>query len=104
MKLVSYPTVSVLQVDNYAHVFGFFVGVFLAVACKPLTVIRDVPISKCACAACVIVPVAIVGGIFAMLVILFYVAPVYNCTNCPYFNCIPFTDTYCDSVFVQIAV
>ena len=42
------------------------------------------------------------AGVFVITVILFYVAPITNCDGCMYFNCIPFTSTYCDGMSVTL--
>ena len=37
-----------------------------------------------------------------MFILLFYVAGIYECDACSYFNCIPLTDTFCRTSQVVI--
>ena len=39
---------------------------------------------------------------FAMLFVLFYVTPIYECKGCSYFNCIPFTKHFCEDMKVDV--
>ena len=82
-------------VDNYAHLIGFVVGFLLSFALLPYLTFgkfdrRSKLIGIIAC-------LVITCGFFAMLVVLFYVSPIYSCPGCEYFNCIPFTATFCKS-------
>ena len=43
-----------------------------------------------------------VVAVFAVLLVVFYVAPLYHCPNCHYFSCIPITDTYCHSSQLRV--
>ena len=88
------------MIDNYAHVVGFIVGLMLSFAFLPYVHFgtfdkgrKCIGIILCLCAS---------AGLFAILVILFYVSPVYNCISCRYFNCLPFTDKFCQSMEVEI--
>ena len=87
-------------VDNYAHLFGFVFGFLLAFALLPFLNFNKcdrrgkiIGIIVCLLAAC---------GVFALLIVLFYVSPIYNCPNCHYFNCIPFTSKFCRTMEVRI--
>jgi len=43
-----------------------------------------------------------VAAVFALLLFVFYLAPLYHCPRCHYFSCIPITDTYCRSSELRI--
>lgn len=92
----------VTSIDNWAHLFGYFFGLALAIGLRPLKVWKGQKTSTWSRAVTAIVAIAIAIAIFAFLVVLFYVAPVYECAGCLYFNCIPFTSTYCDGMEVSI--
>lgn len=87
-------------VDNYAHLFGFFMGFLLSFALLPF-----ITFNRCDRTSKIIGIVACFTssvGLFALLTVLFYVTPIYNCPNCHYFNCIPFTPKFCESMEVKI--
>jgi len=87
-------------VDNYAHLIGFIVGFLLSFALLPyLTFGKYDKHSKL---IGIIACLFITCGFFALLVVLFYVSPIYNCPGCQYFNCIPFTKSFCKSMEVNI--
>ena len=92
----------VASIDNWAHLFGYFFGLFIAVALRPIRTYKGHKTSLGSRICSSIISLAIALGLFALLVLLFYVAPVYNCNGCLYFNCIPFTSTYCDGMEVKI--
>lgn len=87
-------------VDNWAHLIGLVYGFLLSFAIVPHIkfntcdgVAKTVGVIVCLIASCVVV-----AGLF----VLFYVSPVYECPYCEYFNCIPFTSTFCKSMAVNI--
>lgn len=86
-------------VDNYAHLFGFVFGFLLSLALFPYIQMGrgDEHRRIIKRAIIVIVCLLIVAGLFAMLLILFYVRPLLDCDSCIYFNCIPFTEHFCDN-------
>ena len=86
------------MVDNYAHIFGFIFGFLLSFAVLPFARFfkavsasnarkrRYIAIGVCSAAAI---------GVALVLIILFYVAPIYECSWCHYFTCIPITADFC---------
>lgn len=87
-------------IDNYAHLVGFVFGFLLSFALFPHVTFNvvDERGKKIGIVVCLLASV----GLFAGLVIMFYVSPIYNCVYCKYFNCIPLTDTFCNSMEVNI--
>ena len=86
--------------DNWAHAFGFLFGFLLAFALMPYVSFgkndrRRKIIS-------VIGGLGLAIGLFIILVIIFYVAPLTECQFCQYFNCIPFTSDFCDNMGVSL--
>ena len=93
------------MIDNYAHIFGFIFGFLISFAVLPFARIKtggtEDTARKGRIAAIVICTVLAIGVLIG-LIILFYVAPIYNCPYCHYFNCIPFTSRFCESMEVKI--
>jgi len=83
------------MVDNYAHVFGFLFGLLLAFAMMPFITFNviDRRFKLIGVAVCLSSSIVII----VLLLLVFYVAPIRNCNVCKYFNCVPFTSTFCDS-------
>ena len=88
-------------VDNYAHLFGFIFGFLLSFALLPYVTFgkKDKKWKLFGVIFCLFVAC----GLFALLIVLFYVTPVYHCPYCHYFNCIPFTSKFCQSMEVKIS-
>lgn len=87
-------------IDNYAHLIGFIIGFLLSFALFPHVTFNviDERGKKIGVAVCLVAS----AGLFIGLVIMFYVSPIYSCEYCKFFNCIPFTDTFCSSMEVKI--
>lgn len=88
------------MIDNWAHLFGFILGFFLAFAFLPYVTfnVDDRRWKRIGVILCLIT----MSVLFVVLFLLFYVVPIYKCPNCEYFNCIPFTPTFCKSMEVRI--
>lgn len=82
-------------VDNYAHLFGFVFGFLLSYALQPFISFGHYDRQKKI--ALIWVCLLSAGFLFVVLVLLFYVIPVYDCKICSYFNCIPLTNDFCAS-------
>ncbi|XP_019880936.2 uncharacterized protein LOC109608827 isoform X3 [Aethina tumida] len=82
-------------VDNYAHLFGFIFGFLISYALMPFVTFGSYDRQK----KIVLIWVCLLsaGILFIVLVLLFYIIPVYDCKLCSYFNCIPFTRDFCAS-------
>ena len=105
LKLSAYMLVLFLigllpMVDNYAHLFGFLFGLLLAFGLMPFLTfsVSDRQFKLVGVVVCLSLSVAIL----LLLLLVFYVAPIRNCDACKYFNCIPFTSTYCDTSEMSI--
>ena len=92
----------VAEIDNWAHLFGYFFGLLMAIAIRPVKVYHGEKTSLGSRICTSIICLAIAIGILVTLFILFYVAPLYSCEGCKYFNCIPFTEDYCAGMEVTI--
>ncbi|RWS15919.1 inactive rhomboid protein 1-like protein [Dinothrombium tinctorium] len=87
-------------VDNYAHIFGFFIGFLLSLALLPYLTIK--PYQKQLKITLIISSLFGVAVLFVLLFVLFYVFPVYECSWCQYFNCIPITDDWCADQDIKV--
>jgi hypothetical protein len=87
-------------VDNFAHLFGFIFGFLLSFALLPYVTFNVMDRRGKIIGIVVCLSVCIL--LFIALVLLFYLAPIYSCTMCQYFNCIPFTSTFCSNAEVTI--
>jgi len=86
-------------IDNYAHLAGFVFGFLLSFAVWP-----HVPyLRRRGKIISVIVCMSLSVSLFVLLIVLFYVSPLYKCPNCQYFNCIPFAPQFCRSMEVNIS-
>jgi len=88
------------MIDNYAHLIGFGFGLMLGFALMPYVTFgsQDKRLKLAAVIVCLVLTV----GLLTVLFIAFYVASIYTCPGCQYFNCIPLTDTFCRTSEVRI--
>ncbi|EFO22618.2 rhomboid family protein [Loa loa] len=82
-------------VDNWAHFFGFIFGILVSLAVLPY--IQTKHHNRARRLIIVITSLSIVFGLFVVLLTMFYWPSAFNCTYCEYFNCIPYTDHFCDN-------
>ncbi|XP_049772143.1 inactive rhomboid protein 1 [Schistocerca cancellata] len=82
-------------VDNYAHLFGFIFGFLLSYALLPFVSFGEYDRHKKV--ALIWVCLLSAAFLFAALIVLFYIVPVYDCEVCTYFNCLPITRDFCSS-------
>ncbi|XP_043945387.1 inactive rhomboid protein 1 isoform X2 [Protopterus annectens] len=80
-------------IDNFAHISGFISGFFLSFAFLPYISFGRFDMYRKRCQ--IIIFLLIFIGLFAGLVILFYVYPI-KCGWCEYLTCFPFTDKFCE--------
>ena len=80
-------------IDNFAHVCGFVSGFFLSFAFLPYISFGRMDMYRKRCQ--IIVFLVVFVGLFAGLVVLFYVRPI-KCEWCELLTCIPFTDKFCE--------
>jgi len=91
------------MIDNYAILVGTVLGLLLGFALMPFVgydrrnsrgdLVRIVGVS---------LSLSVVVIVFVVLLVVFYLAPLYTCPNCHYFNCIPITETYCRSSELRV--
>ncbi|XP_064604448.1 inactive rhomboid protein 1-like [Liolophura sinensis] len=87
-------------IDNYAHLCGFVFGFLLAFAMLPYVSFGTFDRRRKIISIIVTLTAAL--GMFIILVILFYVLPIYECSGCQYFNCVPFTNDFCKNMEIAI--
>ncbi|MGH0135636.1 UNVERIFIED_CONTAM: hypothetical protein FKN15_057941 [Acipenser sinensis] len=80
-------------IDNFAHISGFISGFFLSFSFLPYISFGRLDMYRKRCQ--IIVFLLVFLGLFASLVVLFYVYPI-TCEWCEYLTCIPFTDKFCE--------
>uniref|UniRef100_A0A8K9V5H9 Inactive rhomboid protein n=1 Tax=Oncorhynchus mykiss TaxID=8022 RepID=A0A8K9V5H9_ONCMY len=80
-------------IDNFAHIFGFISGFFLSFAFLPYISFGRMDMYRKRLQ--IIVFLVVFLGLFAGLVVLFYVYPI-KCDWCELLTCIPFTDKFCE--------
>ena len=91
-------------IDNYAHIGGFVVGVFVSLICVPYLDVKsgyyDARRKKIVITAGIILlPLVTVA-----LALLLYVFPIYSCSWCKYLNCFfaLFSDELCPDQDIKI--
>jgi len=82
-------------VDNYAHIAGFFTGFLLSYALMPYIAFDRTIHSRTRRAILILLCLTSVILILAVLFVVFYYTPIYNCSWCKYLTCIPFTKDFC---------
>ncbi|OQV17126.1 Inactive rhomboid protein 1 [Hypsibius exemplaris] len=87
--------------DNYAHIFGFAFGFLLSLALLPGLAFGESN-RRCKVWTIILALLACIG-LFAGLIVMFYVHPIYDCVGCSYLNCIPITENFCDNQKIVIA-
>ncbi|XP_039290855.1 inactive rhomboid protein 1 isoform X2 [Nilaparvata lugens] len=80
-------------VDNFAHLFGFLFGFLLSYALLPFVSFGHYDRQK----KIFLIWVCLVGSVLLLLllVLLFYVIPIYDCEACSYLTCLPLTRDLC---------
>lgn len=90
------------EVDNWAHLGGYVVGLLLAIGFRPIRHFSSLVVPN----YCVIITQVLcfvwAATVAAILTVVFYLIEVKQCDGCIYFNCVPFTDTYCIGMGVNI--
>ncbi|XP_071444048.1 inactive rhomboid protein 1-like [Hetaerina americana] len=86
-------------IDNYAHLFGFVFGFLLSYALLPFVSFggggSGLPFDRRRKVALIWVCLVSATLLFLLLVLLFYVVPVYDCEACLHFTCLPITRDFC---------
>jgi hypothetical protein len=91
-----------VDVNNWSNFFGMFYGICVTLSFRPLKEVRGRDVSE-ACWVSTIVVCAILSiMVIVILALLFYLMPITECSACLYFNCVPFTPTYCNGLSVSI--
>uniref|UniRef100_A0A0A9W1Q1 Inactive rhomboid protein 1 n=2 Tax=Lygus hesperus TaxID=30085 RepID=A0A0A9W1Q1_LYGHE len=81
--------------DNFSSFFGFIFGFLLSYAILPFVSLGEYDRQK----KIFLIWVCLVttAFLFLLLVLFFYVIPVYDCEICGYFNCLPLTRDFCST-------
>ncbi|ESN89904.1 hypothetical protein HELRODRAFT_91247 [Helobdella robusta] len=81
------------MIDNFAHLFGFLFGFLLSFVLLPYISISvvDKRNKLMLMIGCFVVCV----GLVLILLVVFYLGPIYSCSFCHFINCVPITDTFC---------
>ena len=90
-------------VDNYAHITGFFTGLAIAYVTIPALKDPNIPSNESVLYKKRISILAFVIAILAVsiLLLVFYLAPIYDCEFCNWISCIPFTKDFCAEQYVD---
>lgn len=88
------------MIDNFAHLFGFIYGFLLAFGLMPYITfnLQDRRHKLIGVIVCLITAVVLL----ALLILMFYVIPIYECSVCQYFNCVPFTKDFCVGMEIKV--
>ncbi|KAK6108740.1 Rhomboid family protein [Brugia pahangi] len=82
-------------VDNWAHLFGFIFGILISLAVLPY--IQTKRHNRTRRIIIVVTSLTTALSLFIVLLTVFYWPSGFNCVYCEYFNCIPYTDHFCDN-------
>lgn len=90
-------------IDNYAHIFGFVVGLMLSLALTPqinpsndISSRRNKMIQSRICIILVVL-------VFVMLPLPLYIFPLYKCSWCQYLDCLPIVPNWCENQDIEVA-
>ncbi|VBB25939.1 unnamed protein product [Acanthocheilonema viteae] len=82
-------------IDNWAHLFGFIFGILISLAVLPY--IQTKRHNRAQRLIIVVTSLSTALGLFIVLLAIFYWSSGFSCVYCEYFNCIPYTDHFCDN-------
>lgn len=89
-------------IDNYAHIFGFLVGLMLSLALTPyLTPFNDA-YSRRKKVIQIWVCIILVILTFVLLPLPLYIFPLYKCSWCQYLDCWPLTPNWCENQDIKL--
>jgi len=89
-------------IDNYAHIFGFFVGLMLSLALTPyLTPFNDT-YSRRKKVIQIWVCIVLVIITFVLLPLPLYIYPLYKCSWCQYLDCWPLAPNWCENQGIKV--
>lgn len=89
-------------IDNYAHIFGFLVGLMLSMALTPyLTPFND-SYSRRKKVIQIWVCIVLVILTFVLLPLPLYIFPLYKCSWCQYLDCWPLTPNWCENHDIKV--
>lgn len=89
-------------IDNYAHIFGFFVGLMLSLALTPyLTPFNDA-YSRRKKLIQIWICIILVILTFVLLPLPLYIFPLYKCSWCQYLDCWPLTPNWCENQDIKL--
>lgn len=89
-------------IDNYAHIFGFLVGLMLSLALTPyLTPFNDT-YSRRVKVIQIWVCIMLVIITFVLLPLPLYIFPLYKCSWCQYLDCWPLIPNWCENQDIKV--
>uniref|UniRef100_A0A6G1SKE9 Inactive rhomboid protein 1 n=1 Tax=Aceria tosichella TaxID=561515 RepID=A0A6G1SKE9_9ACAR len=89
-------------IDNYAHIFGFIVGLMLSLALTPyLTPFNDA-YSRRKKVIQIWVCILLVILTFVLLPLPLYIFPLYKCSWCQYLDCWPLAPNWCENQDIKV--
>lgn len=89
-------------IDNYAHIFGFLVGLMLSLALTPyLTPFNDA-YSRRKKVIQIWVCILLVILTFVLLPLPLYIFPLYKCSWCQYLDCWPLAPNWCENQDIKL--
>jgi len=90
-------------IDNYAHIFGFLVGLMLSLALTPyLTPFNDA-YSRRKKVIQIWICIVLVILTFVLLPLPLYIYPLYKCSWCQYLDCWPLTPNWCENQDIKVS-
>lgn len=89
-------------IDNYAHIFGFIVGLLLALALTPYLTLFSDSYSRRKKVIQIWVCIVLVILIFVLLPLPLYIFPLYECSWCQYLDCWPLAPHWCENQDIKV--
>lgn len=89
-------------IDNYAHIFGFLVGLMLSLALTPYQTPFTDAYSRRNKVIQIWVCIMLVIITFVLLTLPLYIFPLYKCSWCQYLDCWPLAPNMCENQDIKV--
>lgn len=89
-------------IDNYAHIFGFLVGLMLSLALTPYLTPFNQTYSRRKKVIQIWVCIMLVITTFVLLTLPLYIFPLYKCSWCQYLDCWPLAPNWCENQDIKV--